>query len=125
MFIGLTKTISATSSIEYGLDLYPYGCIGYPSSSIIKLKYITNIDDFIRNFWQNRVSSVMAGEQQGFLPQYFLPRIPVEEEIASQPAPQVPPTTREAEDARYQAILAESMRAYEEEENNQHQDGMR
>ena len=37
MFIGLTKTISATSSIEYGLDLYPYGCIGYPSSSIIKL----------------------------------------------------------------------------------------
>ena len=24
-------------SIEYGLDLYPYGCIGYPSSSIIKL----------------------------------------------------------------------------------------
>ena len=37
VFTGLTKTISATSIIEFGFALNPYGCIGFPSSSILSI----------------------------------------------------------------------------------------
>src|SRR5690606_32897292 len=35
VFTGSTKTKSVTSNKEYGFSSIPYGCIGYPSSSIL------------------------------------------------------------------------------------------